>query len=66
MTYKVNSKEAIIRKYEEMMYRIGEYDIWEDDIAPKLDSLSAQQIRKMYLDDKKYYEAREKAGGFWG
>lgn len=59
-------RESIIRKYESMMYEIGEYDIWEDDIAPKLDTMTTAQIRKNYLDDKKYYEARQRAGGFWG
>ena len=62
----VNSRETIIKAYEKMMYEIGEYDIWEDDIAPKLDSMSTKQIKENYLNDKWYYEARKKAGGYWG
>lgn len=43
-----------------MMYDFGEYDVWEDDIEPKLEKMTDKQILKMYEDDLAWYEYRDK------
>lgn len=59
------TKEQVIKKYEDMMYKYGEFDVWDDDIKPKLTSRTTEEVRRMYMEDKKFYEAREAAGGCW-
>lgn len=60
------SRAQLIKRYEDMMYKYGEYDQWDDDIEPKLNSLTTEQIEKMYKADRKFYKSREEAGGFFG
>lgn len=60
------SKEKLIERYENMMYKYGEYDVWDDDVKPKLNKLSAKEIERMYKADKEYYSLREKNGGYFG
>ena len=62
---KQNLREQLIKNYEEMMYRYGEFDVWDDDIQPKLATMSDEDIARAYKADKKFYESREKAGGCW-
>ena len=59
------ARKALIQKYQDMMYKYGEFDVWDDDIEPKLSHMSLAEIRDNYRRDKAYYESREKAGGFW-
>lgn len=60
------SKAKLIERYENMMYKYGEYDVWEDDILPKLQTMGTEEINKMYKADKEFYSARERAGGYFG
>ena len=62
----MTTREQLIQKYEDMMYGFGEFDVFDDDIAPKLANMTVAEIRKQYNQDRKYYQARENAGGYWG
>ena len=53
-------RSKLIKKYENLLYKYGEYDIWDDDISPKLPQMSTEEIKKNFLEDKDYYKAREK------
>lgn len=54
-----SNRAKIIKRYENMMYKFGEYDVWQDDILPKLATMSTKEIKSNYLDDKQYYESRK-------
>lgn len=54
------NRDKLIKKYEDLLCKYGEYDIWDDDISPKLPQMSTEEIKKNYLEDKEYYKAREK------
>lgn len=58
-------RAKLIKRYQDMMYMYGEYDLWEDDIEPKLDGMTDDEIQKEYIIDRDYYKAREDAGGFF-
>jgi len=58
-------KKKLIKRYENMMYRYGECDVWEDDVKPKLENKSVEEIKAMYEEDKEFYKSREAAGGCW-
>lgn len=60
-----DDRKSLIKRYEDMMYKYGEYDVWDDDIEPFLDNMSTKEIKKKYELDKKYYRDRELAGGCW-
>lgn len=57
------TREQLIRAYEDMMYEYGEYDVWEDDILPKLKNKSMKQIEVEMENDRKFYKEREANGG---
>lgn len=59
----ISLREQLIMAYEDMMYEFGEYDVWEDDIKPKLKKMSTNEIEKKYMMDRKFYEEREANGG---
>lgn len=59
----ISLREQLIMAYEDMMYEFGEYDVWEDDIKPKLKKMSTNEIEKKYKMDRKFYEEREANGG---
>ena len=61
------NRETLIAKYEKMMYKFGEFDIWDDDILPKLPTMTTEEIKHIYLEDKEYYTERERkqAEGYW-
>ena len=59
-------REKLIALYESMMYSFGEFDIWDDDIFPKLSKMSTKEIERKYLADKAFYEERNAAGGYFG
>ena len=54
------TRARLIENYRDMMYDFGEYDVWEDDIEPKLEKMTDKQILKMYEDDLAWYEYRDK------
>ena len=60
-----DDRKSLIKRYEDMMYKYGEYDVWDDDIEPFLDNMSTKEIKKNYESDKKYYRDRELASGYW-
>ena len=53
-------RNKLIKKYENLLYKYGEYDIWDDDISPKLPQMSTEEIKENFIEDKEYYKAREK------
>ncbi len=57
------ARKKLIQMYEDMMCRYGEYDVWQDDVEPKLSGMTVRQIRNQYEIDKVFYQAREAAGG---
>ena len=54
------SRTKLIREYERLCRRYDEVDAWESDIEPKLDSMSAADIKEWYEADKAWYEYRER------
>lgn len=50
------TKKQLIELYENMMYEYGEYDVFVDDIQPKLSTMTYQQILSQYMNDKQWYE----------
>ena len=52
-------RQELIDKYQELLYGVGEYDVWDDEIWVKLPELSTAEIRRMYLEDKAWYENRK-------
>lgn len=58
-------REKLILIYRKMMYDFGEFDVWDEDIEPKLKSMSTEEIEKQYFEDRTYYTERERAGGYW-
>ena len=65
MNIKSVNRKTLIARYEKMMYEFGEFDIWDDDIFPKLQTMTTEEIKRNYLEDKKYYTERKQAGGYW-
>jgi hypothetical protein len=61
----MEDKKKLIKMYEDLAYKYGEMDIWEDDIAPNIDKYSYEELKDMYEEDKKFYAAREAAGGYF-
>lgn len=59
------NRKALIEKYEKLMYKFGEFDVWEEDIKPRLDSMTTEEINRNYKQDKEFYTSREEAGGWW-
>lgn len=59
------NRETLIARYEKMMYKFGEFDVWDDDIKPRLKTMTTEEISRNYTQDKKFYTEREKAGGWW-
>lgn len=59
------NRKALIEKYEKLMYKFGEVDVWEEDIKPRLDSMTTEEINANYKSDKEFYTDREEAGGWW-
>lgn len=59
------ARAQLIAKYKDMMYKYGEYDVWDDDIEPKLNSMTTDEIANNYKEDKKFYSQRQAAGGCW-
>lgn len=57
------SRNNLIQAYENMMYKYGECDIWDDDIQPKLSEMSYKEIYQQYKKDEEYYGHLEKCGG---
>lgn len=57
------TREQLIMAYEDMMYEYGEYDVWEDDILPKLKNKSMKQIEVEMENDRQFYKEREAMGG---
>lgn len=58
-------REKLILIYRKMMYDFGEFDVWDEDIEPKLKNMSTEEIEKQYFEDRAYYTDREIAGGYW-
>lgn len=58
-------RDQLIACYRDMMYRYGEYDIFDDDIEPKLPTMTTKEIHKAYISDKTFFASRAEAGGFW-
>lgn len=59
----MTAREKLIEKYEDMMYSFGEFDVWQDDIQPKLKDKTTAQIKKEYQLDLEWYTEREEAMG---
>jgi len=55
----MKTREWLIAEYKDMICGFGEYDVWDDDIAPKLDSMTDEEIRRAYEDDLQWYGYRE-------
>jgi hypothetical protein len=60
------NRKQLENAYENMMYKYGEFDVFDDDIKPKFKTWSLLELKKNYMSDKKYYELRKKNGGFFG
>lgn len=54
------TRARLIDEYRELVYRAGEYDIWDDEIEPKLKSMTDKEICEAYEDDMNWYEYRSK------
>lgn len=52
------TREKLIEAYENMMCEAEEFDVWEDDIQPKLETMTTAEIKKWYIEDKQYYSSR--------
>jgi len=52
------TREKLIKKYEDMAYKYGRHDSWDDEIEPELHRMSTAEIKENYEADKKYFESK--------
>lgn len=50
------TRTELINKYENLMYKNGEGNLWQDDIEPKLATMSDAEIRRWYYQDAQFYK----------
>lgn len=49
-------KQKLIEQYENMMIEYDMIDVFVDDILPKVNELSFNELKKMFDNDKQWYE----------